>query len=99
MSSQPVLRVDTAALGLLVERIRRAAAEAHAAGSDPVPLYVAIDSLAAPSLVQAAKVFTHNWARALSEIVDDAHRLADAIELVSRSYQDAESVVARGISR
>ena len=97
-AGRPVLTVDTAALDLLADRIRRAAAEARAASVDPAPLYAAVDALATPGLVQAAKVFLHEWGSALADIVDDAHRLADAIELVSRGYQHAESVVARGMS-
>jgi hypothetical protein len=93
------LAVDTAALDRLAERIRRAAAEAHAAATDPAPLYAAIEALAAPSLVQAARVFMHGWGATLAGIVDDAHRLADAVELVGRSYRDAESVLSRGMSR
>jgi hypothetical protein len=93
------LVVDTAALTLLADRIRRAAAEAHAASADPEPLQLAIDTLAAPCLVQAARLFVQRWGSALAEIVDDAHRLADAIDLVSRSYREAESVVDRGMSR
>jgi hypothetical protein len=93
-----ILAVDTAALNLLAERIRRSAAEAHAAGADPGPLYATIDALGAPCLIQAARAFVHSWGSVLADIVDDAHRLADAIELVSDSYRDAESVVVRGMS-
>jgi hypothetical protein len=94
-----VLRVDTAVLDLLAERIRRSAAEARAATADPRPLYTAIDALAAPCLVAAARAFMQHWGSTLADTVDDAHRLADAVELVSRGYQDAESVLARGMPR
>jgi uncharacterized protein YukE len=89
------LSVDTEALDRLADQIRRAAAEARAATADPGPLHATVAALGTPVLVQAVGLFLENWNAALTEVVSDAHRLADAIALVSRSYQDAESVTAR----
>jgi hypothetical protein len=93
------IEVDTAALALLAERIRRSAVEAHAVAADPGPLFTAIDALAVPALVEAARVFVQAWGSALADIVDDAHRLADAIDLVSVGYQHAESDLSGGVFR
>jgi hypothetical protein len=92
-----ILEVDTEALNRLAERIRAAAAEAYAASRHPRQLHGSIDALDAPVLIGAADAFVENWTAALAGIVGDAHRLADALTLLSRGYQDAESLTARRV--
>jgi hypothetical protein len=94
-----ILEVDTAALSRLAERIRAAAAEASAASADPGPLRGSIGGLGTPCVVHAAGVFVESWRVALADIVDDAHRLADAVDLAARAYQDAESASTRRLGR
>jgi hypothetical protein len=94
-----ILQVDTAALNRLAERIRAAAREAQAVAAHPGPLYMSIDALDAPVLVRAMDAFVENWRATLAEIVDDAHRLADAIVLAGRSYDDVESAVSHRVLR
>jgi hypothetical protein len=90
-----ILAVDTADLARLAERIRLAAAEAHAACADPGPLQASIGRLAAPCLVHGTATFLERWTGALADLVDDARRLADAIDLVARSYRDVEAANSR----
>jgi hypothetical protein len=90
-----ILEVDTAALAALSGRIRAAAAEARAASADPGPLHASLSRLADPALMQAVALFVERWSDALADIVDDARRLADAIDLAARSYRDVESANAR----
>jgi hypothetical protein len=94
-----ILEVDTEALNRLAERIRAAAAEAQAAAAHPGPLYSSIDALHAPVLVRAVGAFVENWRATLADIVDDSHRLADAITLAARSYREAESAAGQGLLR
>src|SRR4051812_23191084 len=88
-----VLAVDTAALARLAERIRGAAAEARAVGARPGPLSAAAGALESPALVAAVIGLGSGWGWVLREITDDADRMADAVDLVARSYQDADSLV------
>ena len=94
-----ILEVDTEALNRLAERIRAAAAEAQAAAAHPGQLYSSIDALSAPVLVRAAGAFVESWRAALADIVDDSHRLADAITVAAHSYQDVEAAVSQGLVR
>jgi uncharacterized protein YukE len=94
-----ILEVDTTELTRLAERIRLAAAEAHAASADPGPLQSSIARLADPALIQAAASFLSSWGHTLAGVVGDARRLADAIDLVAHGFQDAESAVARSMFR
>ena len=94
-----ILEVDTEALNRLAERIRAAAGEAQAVAGHPGPLYSSIDALNAPVLIRAAGAFVENWRSALADIVDDSHRLADAITLAARTYHDTESAVSQGLLR
>jgi hypothetical protein len=45
----------------------------------------------------AAGRFVQRWSSTLVDLVDDAHRLADAVDLVARSYQDVESAASGGV--
>jgi uncharacterized protein YukE len=94
-----ILEVDTEALHRLAERIRAAAGEAQATAGHPGPLHSSIDALNAPVLVRACGVFVESWRAALADIVDDSHRLADAITLAGQSYQDVESAAHQGFLR
>jgi hypothetical protein len=85
-----VLAVDTAALARLTDRIRRAAAEARAAGSRPGPLHHTAGALNSSVLAGAVADLTVRWGWVLRELTDEADRLADAVDLVGRSYEDAE---------
>jgi uncharacterized protein YukE len=93
-----MLKVDTADLTRIAERVRLAAAQAQAASADSGPVQAPIAQLADPSLMQATSSFFGHWSGALSDIVGDARRLADAIDLVARAYRDAESAAARSFS-
>ena len=92
----PALTVDTVAMRQLAEQIRQVAAQAGLGPDEQGALPPLIAALGPPVVVQAARAFIDRWAGALAELVDDAHRLADAIDLVARSYQDAESLTQRG---
>jgi hypothetical protein len=89
------LTVNTVSLSRLAERIRRAAVEARATSAYPGPLLASIGALTVPCLVQAADTFVASWSTALADLVDDADRLADAVDLLARAFRDAESVNAR----
>jgi hypothetical protein len=91
------LKVDTADLARLAERVRLSAAEARAASADPAPLRATIGRLGDPNLVRAAAEFLGRWSDALADIVHDARRLADAVDLVAKSYSDAESAAAHAL--
>lgn len=91
-----MLSIDTAAMRLLAHRIREAARVVLGSG-DHGSLQPAIAALATPNLVHAAGTFIERWGAVLTDLVDDAYRLADAIDLAARTYQDAESATDRGI--
>jgi hypothetical protein len=91
------LSVDTAQMGRLAGRIRAAAAEARAVSRRPGALRAGIQALATPCLTQAAAAFVDTWASVMGDVVDDAERLADAIDAVLRLYQDVEWANARGL--
>jgi hypothetical protein len=93
-----LLTVDTAAMRRLAQRIRETTRSAVGAG-DRGSLQPAVADLVAPCLVQAVGTFIERWGAVLADLVDDAHRLADAIELAARTYQDVESVTERRILR
>ena len=93
------LAVDTLALDQLADLVRRAAAEARAATADPGPLHATVVALGTPGLIQAVTAFLTTWNDTLADVVADAQRLADAIALASRSYQDAEALAARGLGQ
>jgi hypothetical protein len=97
-SGMTAFGADTDRQEQLAGRIRRAAAEAHAAGSDPGPLLAVAGALVQDCLVDAAGTFLRRWLHTLEEVADDAHRLADAVDLVARSYHDTESLVLRSVS-
>jgi uncharacterized protein YukE len=88
-----ILTVDITAVRRLAERVGQVAAEVRRGGTDPRSLQPAVAALAAPALVHAACTFLDRWGAAVAELVDDVHRLADALDLVARTYQDAESVI------
>jgi hypothetical protein len=90
------LTVDTVAMRQLAARIRQVAAEADLGADGPGALSPLVAALGPPVLVQATGVFIDRWGGALADLVDDAHRLADAIDLAARSYQDADSLTERG---
>jgi hypothetical protein len=91
------LLVDTAAMHGLAERIRQAAA--LAGPSDRAALRSAATALGPPALAHAAGTFIDHWGLVLAELVDDTHRLADAIDLAARTYQDADSATQVGVLR
>ena len=97
-SGMAELEVDTEALVELAGRIRAAAAEARAATGDPGPLRATVASLAEAELIRAAELFVDRWEYAMHEVIADAQRLADAVDLAARSYLDAESVARRAAS-
>lgn len=90
------LSVDTVAMQQLAVRIRQAATQAGLGPDDHGALSPLVAALGPPVLVQAAGAFIERWTIALADLVDDAHRLADAIELAARSYQDVESLAEGG---
>ena len=94
-----ILTVDTAAMQELARRLRAVASQLRAgrAGLGATPAAVA--TLADPGLIHATGVFFDRWQISFTGLVDDAERLADAVELLARTYQDAESVAERGLSR
>ena len=92
-----MISVDTAAMQQLAERIREAAAQADLGADDRASLQPMVAALAAPPLVHAVGTFIESWGVTLADLVDDAHRLADAIDLVARTYQDADALTERGI--
>ncbi|HST86063.1 MAG TPA: hypothetical protein VLL08_30270 [Kineosporiaceae bacterium] len=89
-----ILSIDTAAMRLLATRIRDAA---QTGLGDHGGWQPAVTALGAPALMQAMSVFLDRWGAAVADLVDDAHRLADVIDLAARSYQDVESVSTRGM--
>jgi ABC-type branched-subunit amino acid transport system substrate-binding protein len=89
-----VISVETASMARLSERIRQAAAEARSAARHPGPLRGAVRSLSVPCLVQAAGAFVEAWSAAIGELVDDAERLADAVDAMAALYQAVESANA-----
>jgi hypothetical protein len=91
------LVVDTAAMRGLAERIRQTAA--LAANPDQAALRPAVAALGAPALVHAAGTFIERWGVVLGDLVDDAHRLADAIDLAARTYQDVDEATEGGLLR
>jgi len=91
------LLVDTAAMHGLAERIRQAAA--LAGPPDRAALRSAVTALGPPALTQAAGTFIDRWGPLLAELVDDTNRLADAIDLAARTYQDADSATRVGVLR
>lgn len=94
-----ILEVDTEALNRLAERIRSAAEQSRTVAGEVHGgvLHASIGGLGTPALIRAAGSFVESWAPALAELVADANRLADAISLLARSYQDAESAAARSV--
>jgi hypothetical protein len=93
-----ILSIDTVAMRLLAERIRAAAQSGFGLG-DRRAFQPAITALAAPCLAHAVVTFLERWGATVADLVDDAHRLADAIDLTARAYQDTESVIEREILR
>ena len=91
-----ILAVDTAALHQLAQQIRQAAAQARLGTDDQGALPPLVAALGPPVLVHAAGAFLDSWSVVLADLVDDAHRLADAIDLTARSYQDAEVLTEGG---
>jgi hypothetical protein len=89
--------VDTTAMHRLAQRIRQTAALAGA--PERAALQPAIAALGAPSLVHATGTFVERWGIVLTDLVDDAHRLADAIDLAARTYQDVDSATKGGVLR
>lgn len=81
----------------LAQRIRQTAA--LAAAPDRGALQPAVAALSSPSLVHAVGTFIERWGVVLADLVDDAHRLADAIDLAARTYQDADSLTELGLLR
>jgi len=92
-----MISVDTVGMQRLAERIREAAAQAGLGPDDRESLQPMVAALAAPALVHAVGTFIERWGATLGDLVDDAHRLADAIDLVARTYQDADALTERGI--
>jgi hypothetical protein len=90
-----IVSVDTAALHVLARRIRAAAGEARAAQAEPGPLRARFAQLGDAALICAGLAFAGRWAPALGDLVDDAQRIADAVELVAGSYEDAEAASDR----
>jgi hypothetical protein len=84
-----ILSIDTAAMRVLAHRIRDAA---QAGLGDQGSWQPAVTALGAPVLRHAVSVFIDRWGATVADLVDDAHRLADVIDLAARSYQDVESV-------
>jgi hypothetical protein len=89
-----ILSIDTAAMRMLAHRIRAAAQTGLGDQSSWQP---AVTALGAPVLMHAVSVFVDRWGAVVADLVDDAHRLADVIDLAARSYQDVESMSTRGI--
>ncbi len=85
-----ILSIDTAAMRLLADRIREAV-QSGFGGADRAALQPAVTTLGTPELVHAVATFLDRWGTTAADLADDAHRLADAIDLAARSYQDAES--------
>jgi len=90
------LSIDTAAMHLLAERIRTVA-RTGLDGGDHEAWQPAIAALGAPGLVQAVGTFFERWDTVVTDLVDDAFRLADAIDLAAHTYEDAESLTQRGL--
>ncbi len=92
-ASRPPLRVDPADLRHVAGRIRAAAAEADAAVRHPAALRSSIAQLGPPEVVRSLAVFVAGWNSALATVVADANRMAEAVALVARDYEDAERLV------
>ena len=91
-----ILSIDTAAMRVLANRIRDTAQTSLGSG-DHGAWQPTVTALATPALIHAVSVFLDRWAAAVADLTDDAYRLADAIDLAARSYQDVESVTERGL--
>jgi hypothetical protein len=87
------LRVDPSELLGVATRIRSAAAEAEAMARHPVALRDSIARLGSPEVIQAVAVFVNAWQSSLHGVVDDANRLAEAVTLAARDYDDVERMV------
>jgi hypothetical protein len=94
-----ILTVDPAAMHRLADRVREAAAQAGLGTAERGPLPSAVAQLGPAALVHAVSTFLERWNPALTDLVDDAHRLADLIDLAARTYQDAESLADQGFRR
>jgi hypothetical protein len=90
------LSVDTTAMQALAERIRQAV-KVGVEKDDRRSLQPAISALGTPALAHAASTFIERWSLAVSDLADEAHRLADAIDLTARAYQDLESMTERAV--
>jgi hypothetical protein len=94
-----LLTVDTAAMDELARQLRALAVRARGGRADLGVAPALIAALAAPGLIQAAGTFLERWQAPVAALIDDAERLADAVDLLTRSYQDVESVAERGLIR
>jgi uncharacterized protein YukE len=104
-----IFTVDPEALQRLAQRIREA--QAAIGTADRGPLRSAVTALSggpngeglstgeAGELTHAISAFLQAWGPALADLVDDAHRLADMIDLAARAYQDAETATEQSFLR
>ena len=91
------VEVDTAELVTMSESIRGAALEAEAATADRHDLIRTAAGLVDPELIATVSLFVDAWNEGLEELVDDAHRFADALALLAEIYEDAEVAVRSGL--
>ena len=98
------LGVDTTAVRALAATVHALAgeAEALAAGATPAAVPACRIGPADPVVAAALAAFLDAWRPCLRELGADTRRLADALELAARAYQDAELAlagVASGLGR
>jgi hypothetical protein len=85
--------VDAAALLELSRQIRSSAAEAASLTKDPTGLRIAAGELGSSEVAEALALFAGAWHSALCDAVEGANRMAEAVRLVARDYDDAERLV------
>lgn len=83
--------VDLSAFADLAAEVRTAAAEAEAIAADHRTLTGPAGALVDPLLTAAVARFAARWEHVLRELCDDAHRVADALDVVRALYTDVES--------
>jgi hypothetical protein len=91
------VEVDTAELVTMSESIRGAAFEAEAVTADRHDLIRTAGGLVDPGLIATVSMFVNAWNEGLEELVDDAHRFADALALLAEIYEDTEVAVRSGL--
>ena len=89
------IAVDTVELRSLAEAVRAAAQEVEGATAGGLEREVA--ALVEPGLVRALSGFVERWGGALAGLADDAHRLADGLDLASALYGDAERAMRSSV--